>query len=132
MDPSVEDRYWKSYAAGWLHCLSTAVAWQVQGWICGPEKTGPPFGGLVIVSRAAWTPAAATTGLTPLRSPVSRPWHLPLGRTANALDTSRPFTVTRAADTPRGRSTCTSASPPEIRSARLDRVRIPSPEPPDG
>ena len=31
----------------WLHFASTAPAWQVHGWICGPENTGPPIGGVL-------------------------------------------------------------------------------------
>src|SRR4051794_650728 len=116
--------YWKAYAASWLHCLSLAVAWQVHGWICGPEKTGPPFGWFVIATLACRPPARATRVLEPARSPVTRPWYLPLGRAANDPETSRPLRATRAFVLPRGRSTCTRASPAEIRSARFDRTRI--------
>src|SRR5689334_6036866 len=72
-EPSV-DMYWKAYDAGSLHCLSLAVAWHVHGWICGPEKTGPPFGWLVITTVAVWPLARATSEFGPRRIPVTSPW----------------------------------------------------------
>ena len=36
--------------------LVRAPAWHVQGWICGPEKTGPPIGWLITNKRAAPPP----------------------------------------------------------------------------
>ena len=96
---------------------------QTHGWICGPEKTGPPLGWLAIVMRAVSAPSVATSSLAPTSSPVTRPSKRPLGRTANAPVTSRPSSVTRmaAGSAP---SMATSASPAEIRSARFETTSI--------
>jgi hypothetical protein len=78
--------YWNWYWAGWLHWASFAVAWHFHGWICGPEKTGPPFGWLVIVSAAPWPEgSSACRLLLPTARPVTRPSRRPFSRTANAL-----------------------------------------------
>ena len=62
----------------------------------GPEKTGPPFGWLTIVTlsraRAGQRRRAAT--LSPSARPVTRPSKRPFGRSAKALVTSRPPAVT--------------------------------------
>src|SRR5438093_3235930 len=72
--------------------------------------------------------AVSTFRLT--ASPVTRPTMRPaigpdVGRTKTFV-TSRPSTSTRSrsADAPAGSAISTSASPPEIKSARFDNIRI--------
>src|SRR2546429_486782 len=68
--------------------------------------------------------------LSPLLRPVTRPWKRPLGRTANMLLISAPLRATltpNAGFTAGGRLICTNASPPETRSARLERIWIVGP-----
>ena len=109
---------------------------QIHGCSCAPEKIGPPREWLVMVSRADVLPggrfdvgAGSTTACTsfgPSASPVSRPEKRPSGRTANALVTSWPLSVTRTllGATSPGSTTSTRASPPEMRSARFDSTAI--------
>src|SRR5947209_5276820 len=63
---------------------------------------------------------------TPLRSPVTRPSNLWLGRTANSRVTLRvpSVSLTLLGWALGGRVTCARASPPETRSARVDSVMI--------
>src|SRR3954452_246501 len=87
--PPAVDMYWNSYVGGWLHCASMAVGWHFHGCTCGPEKTGPPFGWLVIVTAAPRPEgSSACSSLRPSASPVTSPSKRPLSRTANALVTS--------------------------------------------
>src|SRR3954471_18066935 len=84
-----------------------------HGWTCGPVKTGPLIGWLVIVIRAPRPSGSwASTRLGPLASPVTRP--TPSGPKADVTSRSPTVTVRPAEGWTR-----TSASPPEIRSARL-------------
>ena len=100
---------------------------QTQGCTCGPENIGPPMGWFVIVMRAARPSASlAVSLLAPLRRPRTSPVIRPPPLLLNAEVTSRPSTsaVTRADGASAGRAIWTSASPPETRSARLDRTSI--------
>src|SRR5436190_14580643 len=80
------------------------------------------MGWLVI---AIWAPepsgSFACRVFEPFTSPVTRPSYRPFGRSANSLVTSWPFSVTLFGTPP---FTATSASPPEIRSARFDSTSI--------
>src|SRR6266850_2829587 len=118
-----------------LHCASCggpkplASVSQIHGWTWKPANTGPPMGWLVTVIVAAEAPfALAESTLAPGASPATRPMKRPLARTANDEVTFRPPTSMRtlAASTPAGTTTSTSASPPEIRSARFDSTLISS------
>src|SRR6202166_1221730 len=74
----------------------------------------------------------AVSRLSPLLRPVTKPWYLPLGRTANMLLIGAPLSATltpNAGFTAGGRLICTNASPPEIRSARFESTRISGPAP---
>src|SRR5204863_2903662 len=111
----------------WLHWASTALGGHGHGRSCGPEKTGPPLGWLTIVTEVEAAPGAeAVTTFEPLASPLSRPSKIPFGRRANWLVASLPFKATDTADgsVPAGRSSETSAWPPETRSARVERTLI--------
>src|SRR5216683_2124086 len=86
----------------------------------------------MMIRRAAWLfPTLAISTFRPSTRPVTTPSMRPLARTANAVRTSRPFNWTRSAlaSCPFGSTISTYASPPLIRSARLDRVLIRSPRP---
>src|SRR5262249_17846355 len=99
----------------------------VTGLACGPEKTGPPILWLLMLSVAPFfPPRSAVTTFGPSARPVTTPVTRPLARRANALDTSRDPTATCrvCADPPAGSTISTKASPPLIRSARLERVLI--------
>ena len=63
----------------------------------------------------------------PTFRPVTSPSKRPFGRSANALVTSTPSRSTRtvAGSRPGASRAATSASPPEIRSARFDRTSSP-------
>ena len=114
-------------SSGPVALLVDAPEKQVQGWICGPEVTGPPIGWLRMVRRAPSPPGTrATTVFAPLRNPVSMPSKRPVGRTAKRPVTPLPFRLTRTRDArvPFGYFTATRASPPETASARLDRTSI--------
>ncbi len=107
-----------------MHCGSLEPFVHTHGCTCGPAITGPPIAWLVMVALAAVTPGElAVTTLAPSERPLTIPSMRPFGRSANALETSREPTVTfrRDASTP---VTATSASPPEIRSARLESTWI--------
>ena len=118
-------------SVSWLHCASTAPSWQVHGWICGPENTGPPIGAFVIVSCAP--PACGVRAVTTF-APTREVGH-------EADDAAVGAAAERAGDVPavdvdgriarrrRAATTSTSASPPETRSARFDRTRISTGEP---
>ena len=106
--------------------LGTGVA-QIHGWICGPENTGPPLGWLVTFRRATCLPPrSAVITVGPVSRPVTSPTVRPSARRANAAETSRTpaVTWTAAVAAPSGMTISTSASPPEIMSARLDSVLI--------
>src|SRR5919107_1826883 len=63
----------------------TGVA-QTNGVICEPSSTGPPFGWLLITSRApvkAFVVDVAVIVLLPFFSPVTRPMTRPSGRVVN-------------------------------------------------
>ena len=118
---------------GALHCASVAFpssassVMQVHGWTCRPANTGPPMGWFVTVSLAARARLArATTRLGPFLRPVTRPLTCLPRRVASARVTLRPLTVTRSREAFFGSFTASRASPPLIRSARLDSVRISS------
>ena len=107
--------------------VSTAGVAHTQGWICGPENTGPPIGWLVTTRLArCLPPMSAKIAVRPTSRPVTRPMVRPSARRANAADTSRVPATTRSPcdGEPAGTTISTSASPPEIRSARLDSVLI--------
>src|SRR6266540_164908 len=129
------DRYTNRYTIGVLHCASVGGPSGIPGrpWVrhthgCtwGPAKTGPPIGWLVIVTcaptvAAPWVSVAVTT-FGPTTSPVTTPSSEPSNCGEKAAVTSRPPTLTRTplASLRGGSATRTRASPPEIRSARLD------------
>src|SRR3954466_14587296 len=98
-----------------------------HGCTCGPANTGPPMGWLVIVRRARRPSGrAAVISLGPLASPVTSPVRRPPPASEKAAVTSRPSTsaLTGVVAASSGRSMATSASPPEIRSARLDSTSM--------
>ena len=132
---------------GALHCASIAApsggldafGLQTYGVTCGPAKTGPPIGWLRIVICRPITisfsclllpwcrlgAGRATSTFLPTLRPVTSPSYWPFSRTANAFVMSFPFRVTfTAAASALPRSMATSASPPEIRSARFDKTVI--------
>ena len=125
-----------SVVPGIVTTTGVTTGWaQIHGWSCSPEKTGPLARWFVIVRCSAGcgfpfgvVPVLATTWFSPSASPSTRPLNVPSARSANLLVTSTPSTVTRtsAMSTPSGTTTSTSASPPEIRSARFESTRISS------
>src|SRR4051794_12597110 len=124
--PSTDDLYWYSKVAGFSHFGFFEPLLQTHGLTCGPARTGPPPAWLTIVAlavrRLPRTRAVAFTTLRPTRSPLTTPSKRPLARRAKLRVTLRLPTVTRTrfAFVPRGRRMATSASPPEIRSARFE------------
>ena len=124
---------------GIVTTVGVATGWaQTHGCSCSPAKTGPLAGWFVIVRRAVLGPFVfdfgpvgtewATTSLSPSTSPERRPLNVSSARSANALVTSLPFSVTVTLSSVNlcGKRTSTSASPPEIRSARFESTRSPS------
>ena len=135
-----------------LHCASTAVVdsplalepgvlptgatgagvAQTQGFVCVPSSKGPPRGWFVIFRLAECRPWPCTADLASNRfSPTRRPRSTPCklrgpALAAKPVPTSLPSSVsrTRSIGTERGSFTSTSASPPLMRSARFDSVRI--------
>src|SRR3954453_13217236 len=82
-----------------------------HGWTCGPVKTGPPMGWLVIVMRAPCPSASrASTTLGPLASPVTRP--TPSGPKTDVASRSPTVTVRPAAGGARA-----ARAPPPARAA---------------
>src|SRR6266508_5589663 len=129
------DRYTNRYTIGVSHWASVGGPSGMPGRPCvrhthgctwGPAKTGPPIGWLVIVTCAPTTAApwrsVARTTFGPTTRPVTTPSSEPSGCRENAAVSSRPPTVTRTslAWWRDGSATRTRASPPEIRSARLE------------
>ena len=99
-----------------------------QGWICSPENTGPPIGWfLMVISWPEPSGMRALRRLSPSARPVTSPAYWPFSRTAKLEVMSLPLSVTRtaAASVPGASRAATSASPPEIKSARLDSTSIP-------
>src|SRR5687768_12682825 len=69
-DPVADDMYCQLYVVSRLHCASSASGMQYHGWICGPEKIGPPTRWFVMVSCAVRRPLPlAVTRLSPRRRP---------------------------------------------------------------
>ena len=100
-----------------------APGWQIHGWTCAPANTGPPIGWFVIVIRA---PRPSSSVAVTTLGPFSSPSISPTPSLPNLPVTSRSPTLTLNG-TPLasgGRTICTSASPPEITSARLDSTSI--------
>src|SRR3954468_8302330 len=132
--PSTDDLYWYSKVAGFSHFGFFEPFLQTHGFTCGPARTGPPPAWLTIVAlavrRLPRTRTVALTTLRPTRSLLTTPSKRPLARRgerrgarrAKLRVTLRLPTVprTRFAFAPRGRRMATSASPPEIRSARFE------------
>src|SRR5438128_4667767 len=104
--------------------------WQTHGLTCGPEKTGPPLAWSMIVSLAVRRPGAEAVSLfLPTFRPVTRPSNKWVGRILNSpvMLCPRRRTVTFEALRPLGRRMATSASPPEITSARSERTSMRGP-----
>ena len=105
---------------------------QIHGCVCEPSNTGPPIAWLVMVRDERgrpwpWPFESATNSFDPCTSPVSSPRRtLPVASARNVAVTSRPLSsrVTCLSCSLAGRVTSTKASPPLIRSARLERVLI--------
>src|SRR5207302_5749886 len=127
IEPVIDDLYWYAYEVGALHCGSVDPFMQTHGLICGPLTTGPPIAWLVTVMLDdAPLAVVAVSVFAPSFKPVSRPSYNPLGRTANwEVTVCVPRVIlTSLGSVPAGRITATSARPPEMRSARLDRTLI--------
>src|SRR5439155_22578253 len=100
------------------------------GLTCGPEKTGPPLAWSMIVSLAVRRPAAEAVSLfLPTFRPVTRPSNRWVGRILNSpvMLWPRRRTVTFEALRPLGTRMATSASPPEITSARSEGTSMRGP-----
>src|SRR5947209_9124490 len=116
--------------AGLSHFALFELFWQTHGLTCGPEKTGPPLAWSMIVSLAVRRPGAEAVSLfLPTFRPVTRPSNRWVGRILNSpvMLWPRRRTVTFEAFRPFGRRIATSASPPEITSARSERTSIRGP-----
>jgi len=119
-----------AFEAGVLPDSATGVGVaQIQGVVCEPSSTGPPIGWFVITRRASRPPrlSPATKSLRPSTRPVTSPRSVRAAALAvNAPVTSWPLSDSRTlfSATPFGTRTSTRASPPLMRSARLERVTI--------
>ena len=117
-----------AFDAGVLPDSGTGVGVaQTHGWVCEPSSTGPPIAWLVMVSEARRPLESARKSLRPGTMPVSTPRITrAVGSARNAPVTSRPLRDSRTwlGATLFGTRTSTRASPPLMRSARLERVTI--------
>jgi len=114
------------YSAGWLHCASSAPDWQVHGWICGPENTGPPFGWFTTGALASPLGVCAVSRLDPSARPVTRAMKRPSPSTPDTTVAGEPLfsSTTDEGGVAGGSTTSIKTSPPLIRSARFESTSI--------
>src|SRR4051794_14097113 len=132
---SVAMLHWASIAAvdrplaldaGMPFISGTAVGVaHVNGVTCAPENTGPPILWLMIFSVTGPLPTSAVTVFSPSTRPVSTPvTRLPCSANASVTLVLPSLTASRSIGVPAGNTISTNASPPLIRSGRLDSVFI--------